>query len=213
MKDNFLRLVLVTNKTVQGINEYLRFIELCIESGVSSIQLREKSWDDESFRFAESVQEILERYKIPLIINDRVDITQRIGASGVHLGQTDCEPKLARNILGEDKIIGLSVGSVAELEVANNMPIDYIGVGAIFETKTKPDVAHVIGIEQLKKLKVASKHKIVAICGIAEHNAGDVIATGVDGIAVISAIHSSGNPKKTIESLLNLINMNQQNIC
>ncbi|WP_339052144.1 thiamine phosphate synthase [Candidatus Lariskella endosymbiont of Epinotia ramella] len=213
MKDNFLRLVLVTNKTVQGINEYLRFIELCIESGVSSIQLREKSWDDESFRFAESVQEILERYKIPLIINDRVDITQRIGASGVHLGQTDCEPKLARNILGEDKIIGLSVGSVAELEVANNMPIDYIGVGAIFETKTKPDVAHVIGIEQLKKLKVASKHKIVAIGGIAEHNAGDVIATGVDGIAVISAIHSSGNPKKTIESLLNLINMNQQNIC
>ena len=84
MKDNFLRLVLVTNKTVQGINEYLGFIELCIESEVSSIQLREKSWDDESFRFAESVQEILERYKVPLIINDRVDITQRIGASGVH---------------------------------------------------------------------------------------------------------------------------------
>lgn len=67
MKDSFLRLVLVTNKTVQGINEYLRFIELCIES-----ELREKSWDDESFRFAESVQEILERYKVPLIINDRV---------------------------------------------------------------------------------------------------------------------------------------------
>lgn len=102
--------------------------------------------------------------------------------------------------MGGDKIIGLSVGSAAELEVANNLPIDYIGVGAIFETKTKLDVAHIIGIEQLKKLKVASKHKIVAIGGITEHNAVDVIATGVDGIAVISAIHSSGNPKKTIES-------------
>src|SRR5699024_3956791 len=129
---------------------------------------------------------------------------------GVHLGQNDGDAISARLLLGQDKIIGVTVNTFEELEQANQLPIDYIGLGAVFPTQTKVNVRTIWGIDNLAKACQLAKHPIVAIGGIDETNGQSVIQAGVTGIAAVGAIHNSSSPAKTIQTLLSYTAQDEQ---
>lgn len=207
MKENFQRLTLVTNKGHLSVQEYIKFIGLCVKAGVTAIQLREKLLPYKDLRyFGQLLKTFLDLNNIPLIINDNIDLCLQLDASGVHLGQKDGDPAKARYILGPDKIIGLSVNNFTQIENSNNLPIDYIGVGAIFYTKNKPDIETIWGVEGLKKASLLASHRIIVIGGIEENNALSVINAGASGIAGISVFHDAADPYQTTQSLIKIIN-------
>ena len=206
MKDNFSTLTLVTNKRDQPLNEYLHFITQCAGSGVTSIQLREKNlFYKDLFEFGKKLQHILEPFEIPLIVNDNLQLAYELNADGVHLGQSDGNVIDARALLGPDKIIGITIDSIEQIHTANKLPIDYVGVGAIFESTNKKDVATILGCAGLKQIAQLSKHKIIAIGGINESNAAGVMQSGVLGIAAIAAFHDSKDPATTTKKLCTII--------
>ena len=186
-----LKRMLVTHKLHHPLLPYLDFIRTSIASGVTSVQLREKTLSrDELLAFGQALQDILIPLHIPLIINDHVDIALALQADGVHLGQQDMHPSEARKILGDKVLIGWSVDTEAQLHIANTLPIDYVGIGAIFPTKHKSDITTIWGLDGLARAAHISKHPIVAIGGIEMHNIPDILAAGADGIAGIGLFHS-----------------------
>lgn len=194
------QLTLVTNKNDCSLDKYLRFIETCAKAGIDSVQLREKNSSyEELLVFGKELKYILKEYNTPLIINDNIYLAQDLDADGVHLGQTDGDILTARNILGTHKIIGLSVDSVKQLYSANNLPIDYLGVGSIFSTASKKDIANILGCDGLKELVSIAKKPIIAIGGINEFNLKQVLATNVKAVAIIGALHNSKDPTNTIK--------------
>jgi thiamine-phosphate pyrophosphorylase len=156
----------------------------------------------EFYNIAKEVKEVTDKYNIPLIINDRLDIALAVDAAGVHLGQSDMSIEVARKILGEEKIIGISAGNLEEALEAEKSGADYLGIGAIFYTGTKKDIDEPIGLEGLKEIINKIKIPSVAIGGINKDNTEDVIKTGVNGISVISAILGYEDTKKASEELL-----------
>ena len=201
----FYQLMLVTNKQNTPLNEYLKFIDTCAKSGITAVQLREKNMPyTELLQFGQKIQAILAPFTIPLIINDNVKLAIALDATGVHLGQTDHCPKKARTQLGKQKIIGVSIDSMDNLLKANQLPIDYVGIGSIFPTKNKSNVVTYWGIEGLQKLAPLSTHPIVAIGGINERNAINIIQAGAHGIAAIEAFHQTMNLPKTTQQLLHM---------
>jgi thiamine-phosphate pyrophosphorylase len=176
--------MMVTHKNETPVNTYLESIKNAIISGITCIQLREKFRSfDEIKSFAQSLQSLLKDYSIPLIINDSIEIANIIAADGVHLGQSDGCPKHARAVLGEEKIIGLSVNTLEEIDIANTQPIDYIGVGSVFKSQNKMDAQTIWEIHGLKRAIKHSKHPIIAIGGIDLFNLHSIIQTNVHGIA------------------------------
>ena len=139
---------------------------------------------------------------MPLIINDRLSIAIALGADGAHVGQDDIDGAVARDILGPDRILGISASTVEEAVKAEEDGADYIGCGAVFPTSTKDD-ADSVDIEEFKKIKKAVSIPVVAIGGIKENNVKELKGSNADGIAVVSAIMDSDNPEKTSENLLN----------
>lgn len=205
-KDQYFKLMLVTNKKDKPLNEYLDFIKSCAKSGITSVQLREKNLSyDELREFGKQLKAVLDPLGIPLIVNDHVKLAHELGAASVHLGQTDGDVREARALLGDDKIIGLSVDSIEQLSIAHMLPIDYIGVGAIFPSKTKRDVAVVLGCDGLKQIALASKYPVIAIGGITALNAGEVIQAGAHGIAAIGAFHDGKDPISSTKNLRSMI--------
>ncbi len=163
-------------------------VELAIKGGCTIIQLREKncsSW--EFYQLALRVKEITDQYRVPLIVNDRIDIALSIDAAGVHVGQNDLPAKVARKIIGEDKILGVSVSNIDEAIIAQNDGADYLGVGAMYATQTKTD-AQTVTIDELKKIRQSVNIPIVVIGGINKHTIGSFKGYGIDGIAVVSAV-------------------------
>lgn len=186
-------LYLVTDRKLLGERDLVQSIELAIQGGVSLVQLREKSVSSREFlELAFRVKEITSRYKIPLIINDRLDIALAVEADGLHVGQDDLPMLKARALLGPDKIIGVSARTLAEALLAQEQGADYLGVGAIFKTSTKTDALEV-SLEQLESIKKAVSIPVVAIGGINLENVQQVMATGVDGVSVVSAILAQDN--------------------
>lgn len=184
--------------------KFLKTIEESILGGVSIVQLREKEATSLNFyNIALKVKEITDKYNIPLIINDRIDIALAIDAEGVHLGQSDLPCKIARKLIG-DKILGISASNTDEAETAEAEGADYIGSGAIFNTKTKDD-ADSVTIKELKEIVHSVNIPVVAIGGINEKNAYKLRDTGISGISVVSAIMQSENPKKASKNLLKII--------
>lgn len=195
-------LTLITHKNDIPIDQYLRFIHHCAIAGITALQLREKQASyQECLELGRQLKPILADFHIPLIINDNVALAIELDADGVHLGQTDMCPIVARKQLGDDKIIGVSIDSKENLQTANNLPIDYVGIGAIFPTETKQNVTTIWGLDGLTAIASQSKHPIVAIGGINESNAQQVIQAGAQGIAVISAIHEAMDPNQTIKNI------------
>lgn len=207
VKDQYSKLMLVTNKQDRPLETYLDFIEICAKSGITSVQLREKTLSDSAlFEFGLALKSRLDPYHIPLIVNDNVQLAHELDAAGVHLGQTDGDILKARQVLGSSKIIGLSVDTEKQLCSANNYPIDYIGVGSIFPTKNKKDVATYWKLNGLRKLAQFNHYPIVAIGGINLNNALSVMQVGAAGIAAIGVFHDTDNPSKTTKALRQIVN-------
>ncbi|AVQ39542.1 thiamine phosphate synthase [Clostridium botulinum] len=182
-------LYLITDRRFLKGRELKKVVEDAILGGVTIVQVREKDVSTREFyNVAKEVKEVTDHYKVPIIINDRLDIAQAIDAHGVHLGQKDMHLNIARRILGKDKIIGISVGNIKEALEAENNGADYLGIGTIFPTGSKKDVDAIIGIDGLSKIKNNISIPSVAIGGINKTNFKDVLNTGIEGISVISAI-------------------------
>lgn len=186
-------LYLVADPTSINQNSLPEAIEQAILGGCTVIQLRSKKLSDSVFYdLAKKVKQITDKYQIPLIINDRIDIAMSIKASGVHVGQSDLPAEVVRKIIGKDMILGVSVATVKEAIKAQMVGADYIGVGAVFNTVTKSD-AMSVSIATLKDIKNSVHIPVVAIGGINVANLTNLLDTNIDGIAVVSAILGQRN--------------------
>ena len=205
MNEIDLSLYLVTDKS-DDVEKFLNTIEEGIKGGVSVVQIREKTAETLDFyNLALKVKEITEKYDIPLIINDRVDVALAIDADGVHVGQSDMPCDITRKLIGDNKILGVSAATIEEAKKAEKDGADYIGTGAVFPTATKDD-APSITKQDLKNVVESTNIPVVAIGGITLENAHELTDTGIAGLSVVSAIMSSENPKKSSEELLNIFN-------
>ena len=170
------------------------------------MQLREKDCCTREFvEIGRRLRNILAPLGIPLIVNDRVDVALALGADGVHVGQLDMDCRDVRRLLGPTAILGLSVENPRQAEQAADMPVDYLGVGPIFSTPTKPDAAPAWGLERLAELRLRTRQTLVAIGGIHAGNAASVIEAGADGIAVVSAICTAIEPEKAARKLRKIV--------
>lgn len=193
-------LYLVTDAQKNDSEQFYDKIEQSICNGVSIVQLREKNIDTGSFYYkALRVKQITKKYNIPFIINDRIDIMLAVDADGVHLGQSDMPANVARGIIGKDKILGLSVSNLMEAKKACEDSADYLGVGAMFPTSTKPD-ANLTTIEELRKIKMNINIPIVVIGGINLQTISK-FNKNVDGFAVVSAIMNAPNAAEASRQL------------
>lgn len=197
---------LVTDRDILAGRDLCKAVEESIKGGATVVQLREKNVSDEEFlEIAKNLQKITRKYNIPLIINDNVEIAKEIDAEGVHIGQSDDTLSHARKLLGEDKIIGVSVCSIEETRKALEGGADYLGIGAVFYTGSKKDINKPLGIENLKKIVDIIDIPSVAIGGIHLDNIEDTMSTGVDGVAVISEILGKEDIKKATEVLASFV--------
>lgn len=198
-------LYLVTDRKILADRDLIQSIEAAILGGVSLVQLREKSIStNEFYNLAQTVKQITDHYNVPLIINDRLDIALAINATGVHLGQNDLPPLIARKLLNPNQVLGVSATNLTEALKAEQAGADYLGIGAIFPTETKKD-ADYLTLDELAKIKQRVKIPVVAIGGINRVNIQLVKARGVDGIAVVSAILAEKNIRQAAEGLKKLI--------
>jgi len=198
-------LYLVTDRRWLGEMTLWDSVEEAILGGVTFVQLREKEISSKEYlELAQRVKEITDRHDIPLIINDRIDIALAIDADGVHLGPEDLPVPIARRLLGDGKIIGASAASVDEALLFQAQGADYLGVGAVFPTATKRGTEKV-GLEDLRGIKSAVHIQAVAIGGIRAENAKPVMETGVDGVAVVSAIMDQTDIREAARQLLSLL--------
>ncbi|WP_313343006.1 thiamine phosphate synthase [Sedimentibacter sp.] len=199
-----LLLYAITDRTWLKEKTLPEAVEEAILGGATFIQLREKNLDYEEFlKTAGEVKAVTDKYNIPFVINDNVDVAASIDADGVHIGQSDEEIKTVREKLGFNKIIGLSAVTVEEAVKAEQSGADYIGAGAIFNTSTKLD-ADTVSFETLKEICDAVSIPVVAIGGISKDNVLELIDTGIAGISVVSAIFAQDNIKNATLELLNL---------
>ena len=178
--------------------------ESALRGGTTVIQLREKDCSSREFyELGLRVKKITERYNAPLIINDRVDIALAVGAAGVHVGQGDLPCKVVREIVGPDMIVGVSAATLDEAVQAEEDGADYLGVGAMYATATKTDTRPV-SMEELLKIRAAVKIPIVVIGGINQQTLGNFKGTGVNGLAVVSAIVAQPDPEAAARELLRM---------
>ncbi len=183
-------LYLVTDREFMSANTLERAVEEAIVGGCTVIQLREKMASSlEFYRTALNIKAITDKYRVPLIINDRVDIALAVDADGIHLGQRDLPAGAVRKIISNDKIMGVSVSNFQEAVKAVADGADYLGVGAMYATDSKRD-AEIVSLAELKTIRNAVDIPIVVIGGINKNTVQDFVASGIDGLAVISAVIS-----------------------
>ena len=201
MKDA-LKLYLVTDRDLSLGRSLEEVVSEAVKGGVTIVQLREKEASTGEFvALARRLMKLLKPLNIPLIINDRVDVALAVDADGVHIGQSDMAYADARRLLGPDKIIGLSVESLEDLEAANALDVDYVGISPVYGTPTKTDTAEPFGLEGLRKAVEMSVHPTVAIGGMNARTIGEVMEAGADGVAVVSALCSAEDISKAAKEL------------
>lgn len=203
---NALKLYLVTDRPLSLGRSLEEIVSKAVAGGVTMVQLREKEASTKEFiDLAIRLKEILKPYNVPLIINDRVDVALAADADGVHVGQSDMPYEIARKLLGPDKIIGLSVENMDEVLEANELDVDYIGISPVYATQTKTDTAVPFGLEGLREAVRISLHPTVAIGGMNMRTAAEVMQTGCDGIAVVSAISSAEDVTEASKELKEIV--------
>ena len=201
--DNLL-LYAVTDRSWLKGKTLCEQVEEALLGGATCIQLREKELDSASFLVeAMEIQTLCRQYKVPFIINDNVEIACQIHADGVHVGQHDMEAGHVRAMLGENKILGVSVQTVEQAVLAEARGADYLGVGAVFRTGSKAD-ADDVSYETLKAICEAVQIPVVAIGGIGVQNILELKGSGICGVAVISAIFASENIRTATAELKTL---------
>ena len=181
----------VTDRAWVGKQSLYEQIESALKGGATCVQLREKELDDEAFlNEAMEISALCKQYRVPFFINDNVEIAIKCHADGIHVGQEDMEATQVRQKVGDDMIIGVSVHSVEEALDAVKNGADCLGVGAMFSTSTKTDV-NVLPKETLHDICTAVNIPVVAIGGIGKSNISQLAGTGVDGVALVSAIFAA----------------------
>ncbi|MGP8154703.1 MAG: thiamine phosphate synthase [Smithella sp.] len=200
-------LCLVTDRGLCGGRPLEKIVIQSVKGGASFVQLREKEISTRFFvEEAGRIKKLLEPYKVPLIINDRVDVAVACGAEGVHIGQEDMPYEIVRKLMGKKAIIGLSVETWEDVVASQKLDVSYIGVSPVFDTLTKTNTKGAWGLEGLARIKTISRHPLVAIGGINESNVREVVMAGADCIAVVSAICASPYPKSATRRINEIIN-------
>jgi thiamine-phosphate pyrophosphorylase len=201
-----LGVYLVTDRACCGARSVEQVVRAAIDGGATLVQLRDKNVDaGPMLALGRSLLAILRPRGIGMIVNDRIDVAQVLDADGVHIGQQDIPYAEARRLLGPAKIIGVSVGSEAEARKAAGWDVDYVGVGPVYPTATKPDAGVALGPDTTARLARLSGHRAVAIGGIDATNAATLYAAGLEGVAVISAVCSASDPGAAARGLVRLM--------
>lgn len=203
-----LRVYLVggTQDTHHDSYEFLEKVQEAMKAGITAFQYREKDsstmTDDAKLVMARRLVEMGNRYSVPIFIDDDVKMALRVGADGVHVGQSDEQIHQVIKDAADKLIIGYSCNTEDEIKQANQLKeVDYIGCGPVFETGSKPDADPVIGLKKLAELNQLSKHPLVAIGGITEDNMADTVKTGVSGLSMISMVLGSSDITKTVNDI------------
>jgi len=185
MNREALRLYLVTNRYQDSLQSFLEKVETACRSGVTIIQLREKNLTtNQYYQLAKQVKEITDAYQVPLIIDDRLDVCLAVDAAGLHIGDDELPVSVARQVLGPDKILGVTAKTVKRALEAEEGGADYLGTGAIFPTTTKEN-APITLISTLKTICQRVAIPVVAIGGLTSENIDQLIGTGIAGVAVV----------------------------
>jgi thiamine-phosphate pyrophosphorylase len=206
MKPIDWRLCLIADAEAAGNRSLVSIIQRAVEAGTTLVQVRGKKLSTPQFlNLALAAYEFCKSRDIPLIINDRIDIALACDADGVHLGQEDIPLSFARKILGNQRLIGVSVNTVKEAHEAEAKGASYLGVGPIYDTLSKEEIGPILYLEGLRKIRKKVQIPILAVGGIQAENARDVITSGADGLAVISAIMGSEDIAEATSRLLHAI--------
>ncbi len=201
MKNFDTTMYFITDSGNYSEEEFLYRVEEACKGGVTLVQLREKDKTTREYiGLAEKVHLITQRYNIPLIIDDRVDVALAINAEGVHVGQSDMPVKTARLLMGDDKIVGATAKTVPQAKEAYESGADYLGVGAIYPTTTKVKTV-LTSVDTLKEIVKSVPIKVTAIGGLNKDNIGVLKGSGIDGICVVSAIMKAENPQLAAKEL------------
>ena len=201
-----LGVYLITDRACCGSRSVEEVVIAAIDGGVTLVQLRDKNLDARPMlALGRRLLELLRPVGIGLIVDDRIDVAQVLDADGVHIGQQDIPYPAARRLLGPAKIIGVSVGSEPEAREAARWDVDYVGVGPVYATATKPDAGAALGPDETARLARISGHRAVAIGGIDGANAVRLFEEGLEGVAVISAICSAADPGAATRQFVRLM--------
>lgn len=194
-------LYLVTDRALVGERDFEDLVGRAIRGGCTLVQLREKEASSgEFYERALRLKKVTDYFHVPLIIDDRIDIMLAVDAAGVHLGQSDLPAEAARQIIGPDKILGVSVRTVEDAEKAESDGADYLGVGAVYPTTTKGD-AEKVSREELGKICSTVSIPVVAIGGLNARNIPSLEGSGISGVAVVSAIMAQDRPEEAARLL------------
>lgn len=194
----------VTDRAWVGKKTLYEQVEAALKGGVTCVQLREKELSDDKFLDeAIRMKALCEKYNVPFIINDNVSVALKCGADGIHIGQNDMTANDVRAKIGDKMILGVSVQTVEQAIIAQNSGADYLGIGAVFNTSTKLD-ASIVSHEILRDICRVTQIPVVAIGGIYKHNILKLSGTGIDGVALVSAIFASENIEVECRELLSL---------
>jgi thiamine-phosphate pyrophosphorylase len=199
-----MTLYAVTDRHWLGEKTLVQAAEECLKGGATFLQLREKHLDKVRF-LAEAIalKKLAQKYGVPFVVNDDVEIALACGADGVHVGQDDMESGMARAKIGPGKILGVSAHSVEEARRAVERGADYLGVGAVFPTGTKDDATY-LSYDELKAIRAAVSVPVVAIGGISAANIAALSGTGIDGVAVVSALFAQPDIERAARELKKL---------
>jgi thiamine-phosphate diphosphorylase len=199
-------LYLVTDRTLSRGRSSAEIVGAAVRGGVTCVQLREKQCSTREFiQEARSLQPLLSQQRIPLIINDRLDVALAIGADGIHLGQSDMHIGDARRLAGEKMIIGISAESIEDAVIAEQEGADYIGISPVYATKTKTDTRAPLGLDGIRRIRQAVRIPLVGIGGINGGNIRAVIGAGANGVAVVSAIVAADCAETAAAELKNIL--------
>lgn len=210
MKINY-SLYLVTDANLSRGRSHREIVESAVRGGSTIVQYREKNASTRRMiKEAGELKELCRRLGVPLVVNDRVDVALAIDADGVHVGQDDMPPEMARRLIGPDKILGVSAETPEQAIRAAAGGADYVGASAVFATPTKPDTGEPIGLQGVAAIARVSTVPVVAIGGINAGNAAEVMRAGASGIAVISAIVSADNVETAARELRRIVEDTRQ---
>lgn len=197
-------LYVITDRAWIGESSLEEQVEETLKGGATFIQIREKELPfNEFLNSAKKIKKLTDKYNIPLIINDNVEVAIQSNADGIHIGQGDMDAGDARKLIGKDKILGVSANTVKDAKLAEENGVDYIGVGAVFKTDTKDD-ANVISIDTVREICNSVSIPVVAIGGINENTILNLKDSGIHGVCVISAVFSKENIYEATKNLYQL---------
>ena len=201
-----LSVYVVTDRELARGRSLESVVAAAIAGGATAIQLREKKATTREFvELAQALRGMTQEAGVALIVNDRIDVALAVDADGVHVGQDDMPARLARQLIGPERILGVTAGTEEEARRAQQDGADYLGCTAVFPTSTKPDHREPLGLDGLERLARAVSIPVVAIGGIHAGNAADVLARGAAGIAVVSAVMAADDPEAATRQLRRIV--------